>query len=159
MVVVDDVGGARSVSTPAVSALAVSLLAHGIPLLLIVILTMRVNPGTDLMKTAVSLSPHAVWIPEIGGQSSGVPSASRSPRIRQVSSADDSPTRTLQPSMISQSPAAMSDVPIATSIADLDAFAGIVSPFTSVASADGTMPGGGDRGDGDGTGPGGGTAG
>lgn len=159
MFLADDVGGARSARTPAISALGVSLLAHVIPLLLIIMVTMRVNPGTDLRSIAASVSPHAVWSPETGGQSGGGNPDPRPPRIRQVSSSDESPTRTLQPSMISQSPAAVYEVPVVTTIPDLQMIPGIPSPFTSIASADGTRPGGGesasmDRGSGPGNGGG-----
>jgi len=139
-----DVGGARSARTPAISALGVSMLAHVIPLLLIIMLTMRVNPRTDLTRIAASLSPHAVWIPEIGGQSGGGSPHPRPPRVRQVSSADESPTRTPERSLVSQSPGETYEVPVVTTIPDLRVIPGMQSPFTSIASADGTMPGGGD---------------
>jgi hypothetical protein len=134
-----DVAAARSARTPAVSALGFSVLAHLIPLLLIVMVTARVAPRSNLAQIAADLSPPAVWTPETGGQSSG----DGTTRIQQLSSTDESPSRTRQPerSMISQSPAAMYEVPVVTTMPDLLAIPGIVSPLTSVASADGTMPG------------------
>jgi TonB family protein len=157
MFLAGDVVAARSARTPAVSALGVSALAHLAPLLLILIVTARVNPNSDLTKIAANLSSPALWFPEVGGQSSGGSPDVRLPRVRQISSTQESPTRTPQRSMVSQSPAAIDDVPVVTTIPDLQVIPGIASPLISVASADGTMPGGGERASTDrGAGPGGG---
>ena len=144
MFLADNVGGVPSVRTSAASAFAVSLLAHGIPLLLILMVTARVNPGINVTRTAATLSAPATWIREAGGQSSGGNIDPRPPRIRQLSSADETPTRTPERSVVSQNPAPMYEVPIVTTIPALQVLPGIESPFTSIASADGTMPGGGD---------------
>jgi len=120
------------------------VLAHVIPLLLIIMVMARLNPGNDVTRTAANLSLPAIWIPEAGGQSSGGNPDPRPPRMRQLSSADESPTREPERSLVSQSPVGTYEVPVVTTIPDLRVIPGMQSPFTSIVSADGTMPGGGD---------------
>ena len=144
MFLADHVGGGRPVRTSAVSALGLSALAHVIPLFVILMLTARVNSGPDPASIAATDSSPAIWIPETGGQSSGGKPEPTPPRMRQISSSSESPTRTPERSIVSQSPAAMYEAPAVTTIPDLQVIPGIQSPVTSIASADGTMPGGGD---------------
>src|SRR6185437_17142219 len=123
-----EVGTVASNRAPAVSALGLSMLAHAIPLLLIVMVAARVAPRSDLAEIAAGVSSPAIWIPESGGQSSG----SGAPRTPHLSSPRESPTRTPQPELISQSPIAMYEVPVVTEMPDLRAVPGIASPRTSV---------------------------
>jgi periplasmic protein TonB len=152
-----DVAGRRA---PAVSALGMSVLAHFLALLIVVMMFGRVNAGTDLTRVATDLSSRIAWIPDgagvIGGGSDGAPTPLQ-PHMR---TAGEFRTRSTHPDTqaTSQSPTAMYEVPVASAIAQLEVLPGIVSPLTIAGSADDVTAGGGDRAGGGKNGDGGGDA-
>jgi TonB family protein len=136
-----NVAAAQSDRTPTVGALGISVLAHLIPLLLIGTVLVPRNPGRALTKIVAELSTSVAWIPEIGG-TSGRSDDARKPLeheqgLRSAASPSDRPT-------IAQSATAY-DVPVVTTIPDLQVLPGILSPLTSIGTADAITLGPGER--------------
>ena len=135
----------------ALGALGLSVLAHVVPFLLIVMLIGRVNTGTDLSAVAANLSARITWIPHAGGQSSGTDDGAGTRRQRTVSpSSGEFRARNShsQRQTISHDPSAMYEIPVVSATAALDVPPGVLSPLTFAGPPDMTSTGGGARGSG-----------
>ena len=144
-----NVAAAQSGRTPTVGALGISVLVHLVPLLLIGTALVPANSRRELTKIVADLPSSVAWISEIGGRSGGRDEA-RTPleRDRGLTGGSRPPASLSDRPTISQSATPTYDVPVVTTIPDLQVLPGVLSPLNPIGIADAMTLGAGEREDG-----------
>ena len=130
-----DVLVGRSIRPQAVGALGVSMLGHIVPLLLAGMMIATLDRGVEQRRAPADRSTRVLWIPEIGGQTSGGVHGAGMPNERTVVHPAVFRSSRSDPESVPQSATAMYEMPAATTIAELEALPGLVSPLTIVANS------------------------